>query len=237
MEELSVTISNSHVDNKKEIKIPEIINLLQDIEGIHINELDEFNKFLIKENVGVFLMYREVNIITKPKFSDKVTLSTYPFQTNSVSGYRHIYLRDQDNNILVNSTAFGAFINLDTYLPVRVPKDIIKTIGDKEKDPDIIIEPRKIDFNDSLLKYTGSITVRKSHIDRYNHLNNAHYITFALDFLEEINFDKIRAEYKKAFLIGDIIKMYKELLGDKTIVVFKNELDEIYTVIEFSKNK
>ena len=78
MQNLKITLSNSHVDKDLYIKDSEIINLLQDIEGIHINNLKEFTKYLTDNNLGVFLLYRQVDILRKAKFSETVNLTTYP---------------------------------------------------------------------------------------------------------------------------------------------------------------
>lgn len=236
MNEIEVIISNSHVNNKMELTEIAMINLLQDIEGIHISYLKEFSKYLNDNNCGVFLTYRQIDILKKPKFGDKLKLTTYPFNTKSVSGYRHIYIKDENNNPLVVTTAFGAFVNLETNRPLRVPKEIIKTINDKTADPMIKILPRKIKFNQEKNQFLDKITIKKSHIDRYNHVNNSHYVAFALDtYNNNLDFNRIRSEYLNSFKLNDECYVYLvEENKDKTTFKLENKDKVIYAIIEFS---
>lgn len=238
MFENNIIVSNSHVDKNMEMKEVAIINALQDIEGLHINNLTEFNNYLEENNLGVFLLYRQIDLIKKPTFSNKIKLLTHPYQTTIVSGYRHIYIYNEDNELLVTTNSFGAFINLDSYIPARLAKDIAKSIGDGNQSDLMECLPRKIDYindNDGIL--LSEFNIHKSHIDRYNHVNNAYYIEFALDaFKEDISFNRIRAEYKQSFKLGNSVKVYlnKDELELKTILL-KNENNDLCAIIEFSK--
>lgn len=234
MEKINIILSNSHVNNKLEITTYALINLLQDVEGIHINSLKEFTKYFNEHNMGIFLMYRQIDILDKPKFGDEVVLDTYPFETTPISGYRHIYLDDIKGNRLVKTTSFGAFVNLETLKPTRLPKEYKKWIKDGIKDPSINLLSRKIVSNENELRLIEKVVVRKNHIDRYNHLNNAHYISFVLNNMDDYEFNRIRAEYKNSFLLDEVIYIYEDISSEDKTFVLKNEQDEIYTIIEFS---
>lgn len=234
MERLKITLSNSHVNKDLEIKDNEIINLLQDIEGIHINNLREFTNYLNENNLGVFLLYRQVDIIKRPKFAETVELTTFPYNTNRIGGYRHIYMYDSGNNLLVKTNAFGAFVNLETFRPVRLPKDVNEWVKDGVLDSNIEQLPRKINFNENSLKLVDKIKVRRSHIDRYNHLNNAYYVSFAIDNMEDFTFNRIRAEYKISYRLDDTIYLYEDLSSQGKTFVYMDEHNNIYTVIEFT---
>lgn len=234
MQKLEITLSNSHVDKDLKIKDGEIINLLQDVEGIHINNLKEFTNYLNNNNLGVFLLYRQVDILKKPKFAETVKLTTYPYNTNRISGYRHIYMYDENDELLVKTNSFGAFVNLETFRPARLPKEVNLWVKDGVMDPSVEQLPRKIDFNEDNLKLIDKIKVRRSHIDRYNHLNNAHYVSFAIDNMNGYEFNRIRAEYKISYRLNDIIYLYEDLTKDSKTFVYKDKDGNIYTVIEFS---
>lgn len=233
--EMNLDVSNSHVNDKGEMKELAIVNSLQDIEGLHIDNLSEFTAYLNKHNLGVFLLYRQIDILKKPKFGQKLKISTYPYNTNSISGYRHIYIHDDNNDLLVTTNSFGAFVDLETYFPARIPRSITKTIKDGEESILMEILPRKIDYNEESLTLLDSFPVKRSNIDRYKHVNNAFYIEFALDsFKEEFNYNRIRAEYKKSFELGDIVKVYLNLdEKDHKIVILKDQNEETNAIIEF----
>ncbi|MDY0278282.1 MAG: thioesterase [Acholeplasma sp.] len=240
MYEMTILVSNSHVDNNELMKPDAILNVLQDIEGMHIKELKTFTKHLNDNNLGVFLLYRQVEIIRKPKFGEKIIVSTYPYNTNIIGGYRHIYISNEAGEKLVKTNAFGAYVNLNTYVPTRIPKDIALSINDGVKDESIPDYPRKIHYDEDKLQFLEHITIRKSHIDRYNHVNNVHYVTFVLDAINRnIDFDRIRAEYLKSFRLHDVVNIYYEMndsTKNKAVFVLKDNANLVNAVIEFSKN-
>lgn len=229
-------LSNSHVDQDAKMKELAIVNALQDIEGLHIKDLKEFTKYLEDNNLGVFLLYRQIDILKKPNFGETITLTTFPYQTNSISGYRHIYLYDENNDLAVTTNSFGAFINLDTYVPARIPRSIVKTIVDGQQSELMECLARKIDVNEEDIELLEEFKIKRSHIDRYRHVNNAFYIQFALDaFDTELEYNRIRAEYVNSFQLGDTVKIYlNKDLNDLKTVILKDQDENISAIIEFS---
>lgn len=238
MYKMELVLSNSHVDEKEQLKYVAILNALQDIEGLHINYLHEFTNYLNKNNLGVFLMYRQIEIIKKPQFGEKIILKTYPYNTNSIGGYRHIYIEDEKGNVLVKTNAFGAYVNLETFIPERIPKEIIKTIPDGTKDLSIKDYPRKIKYEDDNFTLIGKEQIRKSHIDRYQHVNNAYYLEFVLNYYKEFLFNIIRIEYIKSFVLNDIVYIYeKEVSSSEKIYLLKNQKDELCAIVQLIAHK
>lgn len=237
MFEMKMMISNSHVNEAMEMKIVAIINAIQDIEGLHIERLGEFSKYINENKIGVFLTYRQIDIFRKPIFNTEIKIQTYPYDTNSISGYRQIYFKDQNDQFLIKSVAFGAFVDLISGRTVRIPKNAVNAINDYKKDSEMELLPRKIDINNQDFKFIKEITVEKSKIDRYKHLNNAFYVEYALNLLKDINkYNRIRAEYLKPLVADELVKlsMTKEE-NNKVLVKLSNTLDETNAIIEFSK--
>lgn len=237
MFEMKMMISNSHINEAMEMKIVAIINAIQDIEGLHIERLGEFSKYINENKIGVFLTYRQIDIFRKPIFNTEIKIQTYPYDTNSISGYRQIYFKDQNDQFLIKSVAFGAFVDLISGRTVRLPKNAINAINDYKKDSEMELLPRKIDVTNQDFKFIKEITVEKSKIDRYKHLNNAFYVEYAINLLKDINkYNRIRAEYLKPLVADELVKlsMTKEE-NNKVLVKLSNTLDETNAIIEFSK--
>lgn len=237
MFESKMLVSNSHVNAKKEMKITAIINAIQDIEGIHIENLGMFSKYINEKNIGVFLTYRQIDIIEKPIFNSELIISTYPYNTSSVSGYRQIYIKDKELNQKVKSVSFGAFVDLITGRTVRLPKEVIKTINDFKEDPTMEVMPRKINIKYVNFIFAKTVLVEKSNIDRYQHLNNAYYVEYASNVIDNIyKYNRIRAEYLKPFVAGDIIHLSTSYINDNAVIVkLTDENEVIHAIIEFTK--
>jgi|GEM_PF-1288755 len=235
---IKMKLSNSHVDNNEKMSIKAIINALQDVEGLHIDKSLTFANYVKNNNIGIFLMYRQVDILKLPSFGEEIKVETFPYATNLISGYRHIYIVNKVNERIIKTNSYGAFVKLDDYQPTRLPREIIKSLNDGIKDESFEILPRKIDYDEKNAIFVEEIEIRKSQIDRYNHVNNAHYISFAYDLLDNnFFFNRIRVEYKKSFLLKDKVKIFNEKLNEKQIFIFKNENDEVCSLIEFSQIK
>src|SRR5690554_4267758 len=193
-------VNASDISYKNEIRLTNLINIIQDVEALHIDSLTKLKEESIEKNFGVLLNFRHLNIIRWPKFNEEITIVTYPFLTKAFFGYRNTLIYDANDNIIVESYSFGSFINLDTNRPVRISDETIISIGDKEKHK-MNYYGRKIKEPSTLNLIKTSKTYTKStQIDYYNHLNNAFYIDLALSELD-INYEysKVYAEHLNAF--------------------------------------
>lgn len=236
MYEMKMMVSNSHINKNKEMKVTAIINAIQDIEGIHIENLGDFTKYINDNNIGIFLTYRQIDIIKRPVFNSEIKIITYPYNTNSVSGYRQIYIEDSNNNLLIKSIAFGAFVDLATNKTKRLPKDVIKEINDGVRDEQMDERPRKIDYSMFEFKEVETLKIRKSNIDRYNHLNNAYYVEFAENVLKDTyKYNRIRAEYLNPLIVNDIMRIeVSNEINNSVIIRIKDLCDNVSAIIEFS---
>lgn len=239
MSDIEFLVSNSHCGVNSNMKLVAIVNALQDIEGVHIDNLDSFTSYFKDNNMGIYLMYRQIDIIEKPKFGEKVILTTYPFNTNPISGYRHIFIKDETGRDLIKSISFGAYVNLETAIPSRLPREIVKAVKDGKPDPSMEHLPRKIKYDNAKSKEIKRVLVEKSNIDRYGHLNNAFYVEFAVNAIENTDkYDRIRAEYIKPFMLNDIVVIkVAEKDEEKIILELCSEEDEVNSIIEFSTIK
>lgn len=95
--------------------------------------------------------------------------------------------------------------------------------------------PRKIRLPKSGGVEGRHITIGEHHLDSNLHVNNGQYVRLAVNALGGHIFPKqIRAEYKKAALVGDVMipVIYRE--GNKTIVSLKSENGEVFSNVEFT---
>lgn len=236
MKDTSMLVSNSHTNINSEMKLTAIINVLQDLEGIEIKNIDSFTKYFRANNLGIYLMYRQIDIIKKPIFGQRVHVTTHPYKTNAIGGYRHIYVKDDTNNDLIKSISFGAYVNLESARPMRLPKEITNSFADGE--PDLSMEhlPRRIKYDKSMVREISRVKIERSYIDRYGHLNNAYYVEFAVNAIKEIDqYDRIRAEYIKPFLEDEIaVLVLNEQKHGKVVIELQDTKGNNNAIIEFS---
>ncbi|CCV64520.1 Putative acyl-acyl carrier protein (ACP) thioesterase [Alteracholeplasma palmae J233] len=227
-------ILSSQIGPSNKLKLFDLINILQDVEGLHIDQLGEFSTSLKDNNLGIYLSFRQVNIKKWPKLFDTLHIETYPYDTKGYFGYRNTIIYNDKKEVIAETYCLGTFMSLDTLRPTKINQEIIDTL-DQETRYDMEYLPRKIGYNkDNYLSRGADITVDIMHIDSYLHMNNAFYIAFAESLLpENYTIGNFRAEYKKPVLYKEVIhaELYKE--ESFYIVVIKNENNDDCAIIEF----
>ena len=82
------------------------------------------------------------------------------------------------------------------------------------------------------LKLNFNYTIQRRDIDTNGHVNNLHYIDYALETLDEDvynnnSFDNLEVVYKKEIKLKENIKCYYSLEDNKHLVTIKSEDDTI----------
>ena len=76
--------------------------------------------------------------------------------------------------------------------------------------------------------------VKRFQIDTNHHMNNSKYVTVAQEFLPEgFVVGRIRVEYKKAAMLGDVLYPVLTTEQGKVTVVLADETEAPYAVVEF----
>ena len=75
--------------------------------------------------------------------------------------------------------------------------------------------------------------MRRAHIDTNEHVNNSQYIQMVMDVLPgEMEVHKLRVDYKKSAVMGDIIFPKVSRAEGRTVVELCDEAGHAYVVAE-----
>lgn len=227
-------IQASEIGFNNHIRITDLIDIIQDVEGAHIESLSALAKASRDEKFAIILNFRYVHIKSWPKYKAMLELTTYPYETNQFFGYRNTIIHDLMGNLVVESYCLGSFINLEHKVPHRLSREVLNTLGNKKKH-EMTYMGRKISLNRQIafVKETKQM-VLPSHLDYYKHLNNAVYVDFAYNMLPiDFEFNTLICEYKKDFQLFQkmVLKLYQTEEG--YLIQFLDEQDTLYTIIEF----
>ena len=92
--------------------------------------------------------------------------------------------------------------------------------------------PRKIVLPKEM-EIVGTVPVMKQHLDTNLHVNNAQYVAIASEVLpKDAEICGIRAEYRKAAVLGDILSLKVAVDGDKYVVSLCAEDGSVYANVE-----
>ena len=92
--------------------------------------------------------------------------------------------------------------------------------------------PRKIALPDEM-KEVGRLPVMKQHLDTNLHVNNVQYVAIASEVLPKgTEICGIRAEYRKAAVLGDVLVLHVAVDDSKYVVSLRAEDGSVYANIE-----
>jgi acyl-ACP thioesterase len=169
-----------------------------------------------------------------PFYQEHITVETRIYECKGAFGLRNTVIYDNDDNPCLVSWATGAFVNIDTARPFRLPTEITDHIV---LDPKFEMEysGRRVDVPEAESKTVPPVVVTALDIDVNRHMNNGRYIKTAMRFLpDDFIISRFRVEYKKPAVKGDFLHpRITSRDEDKIYILLTDETESPYTVMEF----
>ena len=174
----------------------------------------------------------QVEIERYPSCSEDIMVETWATEFKGILGPRDFCMKTQDGEILARATTLWVFVDAITGRPTKPEeRDITPYVMGEPQEMEKV--SRKIALPEEAV-VVDTFPVRKYHIDTNHHVNNAQYIQIAAEVLPEgFRVNKLRAEYKKAAVLGDdiVLKYAKE--EERIVVMLCDKEDAVYVVVEF----
>lgn len=211
-----------------------LIDLLQDTSNMHLMTHPVLASFFEETGSVMFLTNRQVDIIRRPEYGERVHTKTWTYELNRMYGFRNTVIIGEDGELCVKSIAGGAFMDMKNGRPMRVSAELISRVKIGER-LDMEYLPRKIAIPDAAPAETSPVSVRRSDIDMYMHVNNARY----LDITDELFADhskarRIRVEYKVPLKRGDAVFGDVYPVEDGCIVCLRDDGGRVYCTVEYT---
>ncbi len=223
------------VDANLNIKNSAILNIFEDIAGIHASQVGES----IKDSDTTWLLTGyKVKIFKRPQYGDRLVVDTWGTEIKSITASREFEIRSESGEVLIIGLSNWVHINLRSKKIEKVSEKIAKSYE---------IEPEKTNFGETKLEklkspesfeYEKEYTIDWNWIDANDHMNNVFYMDLADIVLpDEISkeniFTSFEIMYKKEIKYKDKVKcLYSEAVGESTIVIKSMEDDEIHSIIK-----
>lgn len=228
------------IDTNLKIKNSAILNIFEDIAGMHASYAGEG----LKESDTTWLLTGyKVNIIKRPEYGEKIDVLTWGTEIKNITASREFEIRSKTGELLIAGLSNWGHINLKTKKIEKVSPELINSYK---------LEPSKTNFNELKLKkikepenylYNKSYKVDWNWIDANNHMNNIYYLEVAeMTLPEEVrdsnNYSGFEIMYKKEVKYGDVIKCLYAENESSYIVAIKNEdLSDLHAIVKLNKCK
>ncbi len=227
----------SEVNSEKQLTLPALLDYLQDCCTFQSEQLGVGVDYLAQEQIAWVLSSWEVEILRSPKLGEYISVKTWPYYFKGFYGYRNFLIEGADGEPLAKANSVWVFMDTCRMRPTRISETITK-VYEKE-----LGEPLAGTWNERkiVLPEGGEkrepVQVARFHIDTNHHMNNEKYVQVAEEYLPagyEVN--RLRAEYKKAAVLGDILYPTVMEENGQITVLLADEQRNPYAVIQFLHN-
>ena len=227
----------SEVNSERVLKLAALTDYLQDCCTFQTEEMGVGMDYLKDFHGGWVLSSWEIVIKELPKLSDVIRIGTFPYDFKGFYGLRNFCVENEAFERIAFANSVWVYMNTETMRPERVPESVLAAYHEKEE------EPIPFAWSDRKIKVEGEgvafnlVEVSPYFIDTNRHMNNGKYIMVAESYLPEgFTVGRIRAEYRKAAVLGDILHpiIYKE--ENVVTVELADEAGKPYAVVQFIRN-
>lgn len=232
---LSELVTTSKTNQDGYLNTVSIANMMQDCSQMWMQSEPSLEEYFFKNNISQLLVFRQIDIIRRPKYGEKLTTTTSVFDFRSFFGYRNTVIYDEKGHPCIVSWSMGAFVDMSINRMTKIPDDIFDTMQIDDKVSMEYLD-RKIVIPECETSKMQPIHVLRNDIDMNHHMNNAQYVRIATEFVpSDFCFDRMRIEYKKPAKEGDLIYPSIRKLGNILFVLLLDEKNQPYAIVEFSK--
>lgn len=219
------------IGKSNRLNIKSLISYLQEMAGAHSSLAGYGLNDIPNTHVTWLLLDWKVKMFYHPKYDDEITIKTWPRVLEKFYSYRDFEVLDKNNNLVAIASSKWLLLNTETKKIERITDKIINSFGVEDKKVfEEKLEEKPIIPSNLCLNF--EYIIQRRDIDTNGHVNNLHYIDYALETLpEEIynsnEFDNIEIHYKKEIKSGEKINCYYTFDNNKHIIVIKNADDSI----------
>ncbi len=221
----------SETDHRGTMTLTALMNYLQDCSTFQSEDIGVGLAMLREKNKAWLLSYWQVVIDRFPRLGEKITVGTLATGFKGFLGNRNFFIDDENGNRVVSANSIWTFFDTKKARPARPEEEDIAPYG-LEEPLEMDYEARKIQLPEKT-NALPSFPVRRAHIDTNEHVNNCQYIQMAMDILpEDFSIHKLRVDYKKSAVMGNIIFPEISEEEERTVVKLCDETGSPYVVVE-----
>jgi len=235
-------IRYSELDQSGRLSLFSLINYFQDCSTFHSEDIGLGIQYLIDQGLVWVMSAWQIVVERFPVLGEDVVIGTSPYGFGSVLGYRNFLLTTAAGEQLACANSIYTLLDLAKGRPTRPTPEMHSGYVLSEKLP-MDYADRKISVPAGGL-LLAPIEVKPFHLDTNMHVNNGQYINIAVSLLAEQQADdkksmgnirQMRAEYKKAAVLGDIMHPSLIMTDNAEIISLCDAAGAPYCIVEIKR--
>ena len=235
MYELKSRVRYSETDVDARLSITGIMNYFQDCSTFQSEDCGVGLDWLEKEKRAWLLSSWQIRVLERPKLGTPIIVATWPYEIKGIYGLRNFVIMNERREYLVKANSCWFLYDTESGKPVRVRRSDVDAYGAEEPPLPMDYAPRRILLPEGM-EEKGRLRVLKHQIDTNHHVNNAQYVDIAREVLPDgFEIGQIRAEYKKAAVLGDELVVKTAKAEDRCVVSLCGDDGGVFANVELSK--
>lgn len=234
MYQLNSRVRYSEVNSEQQLTLSALIEYLQDCCTFQSEDMGVGMEYLQQEHSAWVLSSWEIRVLRYPKMGENIQVSTWPCDFKGFYGTRNFLITDESGEIIAKANSLWVFMDTERMRPKKVPAELIEAYQRETE------EPLAEEWHDRKIAIPQEgeakefVQVARFHIDTNHHMNNGKYVQVAEEYLpEEFMVKGLRAEYKKAAVLGDTLHPKVTREEDTVTVVLADSEDKPYAIVQF----
>lgn len=229
-------IRYSDVGENNRLTLKSLVETLQEAAISHSEYAGYGLNNIDKTNLAWLLLDWKVQVMSYPHSNESITVKTWPRIFNKLYSYRDFEVYDQHNNLIAIASSKWFAIDTVNKKIRKLTPEITEAYGGTTS-KSVFESPfqEKIEVPEEI-KLNFNYTIQRRDLDTNGHVNNLHYIDFALETLDEDIFsnnvfNNIEIIYKKEIKLKENINCYYSFENNKHIITIKNSNNSIIHAI------
>lgn len=235
MYQMKSRVRYSETDTDAKLSITGIMNYFQDCSTFHSEDSGVGLSYLEKEKKAWLMSAWQIEVLRRPVLAEPIMVATWPYAFKGIYGMRNFMICEESGAPIVKANSCWFLMDTEKGKPIRVTDADVAAYGVNEPKLSMDYAPRRIELPKEM-EEAGRIRVMKHQIDTNHHVNNAQYVDMAREVIPEgISIRQIRAEYKKAAVLGEVICLKKAEADGKHLVSLCDDTGNVFANVELSE--
>ena len=226
----------SEIAADEKVNIAQIVKYFQDCSTFQSEDIGLGFHYLETKHRAWLLLGWQIIVDRYPSFGEEISVGTWAYDWKGIYGYRNFDIQDSNGCRIAYANSIWVYTNTQTLAPVKADQEDMEVYGIEPRIP-MAYAPRKIRVPKEY-KESDCFHIMKTHIDTNHHVNNAQYIDLAEEYLPEgFVIGQVRAEYKHAAVLHDMIYPRISFSEHSCTVCLCNEEGIPYVIVEFKEKE
>lgn len=222
----------SETDRNGQLSVKSLFDYLQDCCIFQSEDLGEGVSELQERHRAWLLVSWNVEIVRPPVCGERIRIQTWPYLIKRFFAQRGHAVETMDGEVLIKANSIWSFVDTENNRALNIPQIEIDRYTPEDR-MDLPIGKRKIVCKGDF-ETLDSFRILSHQIDTNGHTNNSQYVMMAADMLpESFLYSRIRVEYAREAVLGDLVtpRLYRQ--EDACIVDLMTEEGKRYAAVEF----